>query len=247
MMADRRLARSASVRGLRVIVGDEAGGPRSQLWRVWTGARSSDVYVGARPIAGHIRVSLHESGKWRLAFTATHQQHPEALIGPEEDRAQRKWDRPAEMARGLTRAFAIEIPSAELRAPRDKDPLRKPALWLPPPPPGAHWEIDLFLTRGLAQDQWPGQRAMKADLLHRQALPNGEELVITGRVVVTEEERRRRIEAYKRFFLEAKRDVLIAAAHDGSDLRGVLFNMPGPEAPPDVPCSFTDVALPQPS
>jgi hypothetical protein len=247
MNGGRRLVPSAPSDGLRVIVGDEAGGPRSQLWRVWTGDRTSDVYVGARPIAGDIRVSLHESGRWRLAFTATHQKRPEALIGPDEDRARSKWARPAEFAPGLTRAFAIEIPSTELRAPTRPDPLRKPALWIPAPPHGTQWEIDLFLTRGVPRDEWPGQRALKSDLLYRQDLPNGEELLITGRVVETSDDRRRQREEYKRSFLEAQRDLLLAATHEGSDLRGVMFNMPGEDAPADVPCSFTDVALPRPT
>ncbi|CAN5608501.1 hypothetical protein BH20ACT21_BH20ACT21_12330 [soil metagenome] len=63
--------------GLRLIVGSESGGARSQLWRVWTGRSTSDVYVGARPVAGEVRATLHESGKWRFAFTATHQRRPD--------------------------------------------------------------------------------------------------------------------------------------------------------------------------
>jgi hypothetical protein len=230
------------MRGLRVIAGVEEGGTRSQLWRIWTGARTSDVYVGARPIAGHTRASLHESGRWRYGFTAEHQRHPKALIGPDEDRAQRKWSRPAPFAPGLTRAFTIEIPATELRPAFDR--LRKPAIWLPSPEAGTHIEIDLFLARNHRPDSWPGRRAMNTRLLYRQPLPNGEELIVTSRVAETPPERRARLEVDKRIFIEARRDVLMAA--DGSDLRGVLFNMPGPESPPDVPCSFTDVALPWP-
>lgn len=147
--------------GLRVIVGDKGGGPRSQLWRIWTGHRTSDVYVGSRQIAGDIRVSLHESGKWRFAFTERHLRRPEALIAPDQDRAAYKWDRPPEFAPGLTRAFAIEIPSTELRPPKGPDPLRKPAVWLPVPPPGTLIEIDLFLAREASTNTWPGKRAFE--------------------------------------------------------------------------------------
>lgn len=133
-----------NVDGLRVIVGDESGGPRSSLWRVWTW--KSDVYVGARPIAGEVRVSLHESGKWRYAFTEKHQCGTRPLIKPDEDRAKYKWDRPTEIFPGFTRAFVICVPSSELMEPAEPDPLKKPATWLPVPPPGHQVEIDLWLT-----------------------------------------------------------------------------------------------------
>ncbi|CAN5608335.1 hypothetical protein BH20ACT21_BH20ACT21_12320 [soil metagenome] len=119
-------------------------------------------------------------------------------------------------------------------------------VWLDEPSPGTHVEVDLFLTTRLRADQWPGRRAMTTRLLHRQPLPSGEELVVTARVAETPEDRRAQLEAYKNEFIQARRDVLIAATRDGSDLRGFLFNVPAPDAPRDVPCSFTDVALPRP-
>src|SRR6266508_1354198 len=101
------------VSGLRVLVGDEEGrGPRSTLWRIFTGRRTSDVYIGARPIAGEVRVSLHEHGPWRFAFTKQHAEGPGSFVPPSEDRARSKWARPPEFAQGLTRAFIIVIPSS---------------------------------------------------------------------------------------------------------------------------------------
>jgi hypothetical protein len=237
------------MKGLRVIVGDEGGGPRSQLWRIWAGKGTSDVYVGARPIAGDVRVSLHESGKWRFAFTERHMRRPEPLIPTDINRAKHKWDRPPPFAPGLTRAFSIDIPASELRVPSRSDPLRKPALWLPPPPPDINVEIDLFLTRGLPDDEWPGRRAMKTQLLYRQGLPSGEELVVVSHWTPMTEERRARLDRYKQAFLLAQRDVLLERASDGrGDLKGVLFNVPGPDPTPDLQglCSFTDVAIPRP-
>jgi hypothetical protein len=46
-----------------------ADGPRSAVWRLWTGKGTSDVYVAARTLGGNLKVSLHESGVWRYAFT----------------------------------------------------------------------------------------------------------------------------------------------------------------------------------
>lgn len=115
------------------------------------------MYVGARPIAGEVRVSLHESGKWRYAFTEKHQCGTRPLIKPDEDRAKYKWDRPTEIFPGFTRAFVICVPSSELMEPAEPDPLKKPATWLPVPPPGHQVEIDLWLTRPPTNPEtWPG-------------------------------------------------------------------------------------------
>jgi hypothetical protein len=220
--------------GLRVIVGEEDECPRSQLWRIFTGRKTSDVYIGSRPIAGEVRVSLHERGPWRFAFTEKHQQRPNSLVPREEDRARHKWERPPEFAPGLTRAFIIVVPSSELRAPRTPDPLKKPAVWLPSPPGGSQVEIDLFLVRGARADQWPGQRAMGTRLLYRQLLPSGEELMVVSHVVETSDEVREKLAGYKRAMLQSQRDFLLANTHDGSDLREVIFSVPGPDPPPDL-------------
>jgi hypothetical protein len=53
---------------IRLAVGDPDG-PRSTVWRVWANRRSSDVYVAARVLGGVAKVSLHQSGRWRFAFT----------------------------------------------------------------------------------------------------------------------------------------------------------------------------------
>jgi hypothetical protein len=45
------------------------GGPRSAVWRLWTGKGTSDVYIAARTLGGVLKASLHESGVWRFAFT----------------------------------------------------------------------------------------------------------------------------------------------------------------------------------
>jgi hypothetical protein len=237
---------AAAVKGLRVIVGTEPNGPRSQLWRVWTGARNSDVYIGARPVAGEVRVSLHESGKWRFAFTEKHQQGPAPLIGLEEDRAKHKWDRPPEFAPGLTRAFIIIVPASELRAPKAPDPLVKPAHWLEPPPEGHQVEIDLFLSAHPAKDDsWPGKNAMGTEFLYRQGLPNGEVLYVVSHIAETASEVQQRTNAYKEAGLKAGLDRYMEET-GAEQLRGVMFGTPAPDAAPDLQgvCSFTDIALP---
>ena len=235
--------------GLRVIVGDDTSGLRSALWRVWTARRTSDVYLGARPIAGEVRVSLHESGKWRYAFTTKHQFGPKPLIGPDEDRAKFRWDRPPEVFPGFTRAFVICVPSTELMEPTGPDTLKKPATWLPVPPCGHQVEIDIWLARPPTNPAtWPGMRSMGTECLYRKTLPSGEDLIVTAYVTMTDEERRRNMDRDKANMLKALRPAIAAGADaSGHNVRGVLFSVPGREAAPDLQGvrAFTDVSFPR--
>ena len=45
-------------------------GPRGNVWRLWT--RKNDVYISAWALTSVQKISLHESGVWRHAFTAEH-------------------------------------------------------------------------------------------------------------------------------------------------------------------------------
>lgn len=89
-------------------------------------------------------------GQVALRFTAKHQFGPKPLVGPNEDRAKFKWDRPPEVFPGFTRAFVICVPSTELMEPAGPDPLTKPATWLPAPPSG-HQVVDIW--RGAPADE----------------------------------------------------------------------------------------------
>lgn len=43
-------------------------GQRSSVWRLWANRGKDDVYVATRQSAGIFKVSLHESGDWRLEW-----------------------------------------------------------------------------------------------------------------------------------------------------------------------------------
>lgn len=86
-------------------------GLRSSVWRVWAGRKSSDVYIAAREAAGVQKFSLHESGRWRYAYTseAVGEQIPEDV-----DRAIDKWDRRDFDEAGRLPAVAIEARAKDL-------------------------------------------------------------------------------------------------------------------------------------
>jgi hypothetical protein len=158
---------------MRFAVGS-VDGPRSPTWRLWVPANKSDIYISRRSLAGEFKASLHESGKWRMGFTAEHEERPGSLVSPGADRAVLKWDRPEPIVDHVTKAFSIVVPWFELR---DNVPrlAAKDEVALIPAPSEKHCaELTLFLVeKGVALRGWPGQRSMGTSLVGTASLANG--------------------------------------------------------------------------
>ena len=43
-------------------------GRYSSVWRIWGNPGDDNVYLGVRALLRYLKVSLHESGKFRVAF-----------------------------------------------------------------------------------------------------------------------------------------------------------------------------------
>ena len=89
---------------------------RSSIWRVWTSkSPKSDIFIAARNLAGTLKMSLHESGIWRAAFTAEYAaKYLKDSIPPSKARRLEEWKRPPDIAPGVTLAFRIIIPNQDL-------------------------------------------------------------------------------------------------------------------------------------
>ena len=71
---------------VRFAVGDPDG-PQSPIWLLWTSRNTSDVFLAASIIADQAKVTFHESGRWRKAFTEKYAGGPNPYVKPGEDRA----------------------------------------------------------------------------------------------------------------------------------------------------------------
>jgi len=120
---------------IRFAVGSPEG-PQSPEWRLWSSRNTSDVFLAARTIAGQAKVTFHESGRWRLAFTEEYASDPNPYVQPGEDRATAKWRRPPEVAPGITRAFFIMVPASELTSPKVESKSHPDTVWVSPAPSG---------------------------------------------------------------------------------------------------------------
>src|SRR5450759_485989 len=71
-------------RTVRFAVGTP-GGFSSNSWVVTT-SQAGDIYVAGRDNFRESKISLHQSGRWRLAHTAQAAAERPDLLGPDEDR-----------------------------------------------------------------------------------------------------------------------------------------------------------------
>jgi hypothetical protein len=155
------------------------------VWRLWRGKGTSDVYVAARTLGGVVKVSLHESGEYRYAFTNEYWKSSASRgAGP---RVMERWNRPPPI-QGITPAFTIAVPSDEIRVPRlplpegTNNKYTKNATWIAPAPPGFSTQFDVLFTGPDGPEPVPENR-----FLDRFVLSNGETVnILIQELPVTE-------------------------------------------------------------
>lgn len=99
-----------------------AGSPNhrySAIWRLWT--HGSDVYLGARATLRWLKVSLHESGKWRVAW----EQRSGIRAAGSTDRVVLRGERPEEWRPGWTVGPTVIVPWMSTKDPLPLDHLEQ--------------------------------------------------------------------------------------------------------------------------
>ncbi len=151
----------------------------SDVWRAWNDG--NNVYLAPRMKGGEFKISLHESGKWRFAFTKQYAELMSWLGTWDADRKVEALDRPPEHATGFTRAVWMYFPDSELRMPTTQH--EKPGLvvQVPGPPEGGLRVVNLIFTtprsRFTQTDPPPGA-SWGPEALAAWRLPSGETLWI---------------------------------------------------------------------
>lgn len=91
---------------IRWAVGSPTG-PRSQSWLLFGNANSDDVYLGPRWDGEAIKLSLHRSGRWRMAWT---EQYAEQIgLSDGADRVLSRWDPPTDIRPGWQHAVTVLV------------------------------------------------------------------------------------------------------------------------------------------
>lgn len=154
-------------------------GPCSTVFRAWANAGKSDIYVAARPVAHSVKLSLHESGRWRMAFTKQFANSGSPVVDPPGDRRANEWTRPAEFEPGWTAAFLVIVPHSQL-GPSPAGGIKGDIRWRAAAGRGMETRYWLLLATPVVDppNEWPGKDSMQTDLVARFQLANGETLWI---------------------------------------------------------------------
>jgi hypothetical protein len=202
-----------------------ADGPRSTVWRIWTDKGNSDVYIAARVLGGVVKVSLHQSGVWRIAFTEEYWEGSTAPEVGEGDRLIERWT-PPKPIQGITSAFMIAVPSAEIGMPRHPLPesaqkYTKNVSWVQPAPEGfATHFIVMYIEPGVPV---PGDGVQ---ILSSFVLPDGRTVSVMVLEQVISAEQQRQIEDARQAIAEQVRQGRAAnqAAFEAAlEPRGYLY------------------------
>jgi hypothetical protein len=163
-------------RSFRFAVTDGQG-KRAGSWKcfTFTGKGKHDVYLTCREIGQTCKVSLHQSGVWRIAWLpGVLEMHLELPLPPDRDRVMLRWERPPEIAPGITLALRLLVTSGAVCVP-ENPPLPAGTIRLNAPPVGQVVEVSFVYTPQVAKfTHCPGQRAMGTELVGSLDLDNGE-------------------------------------------------------------------------
>ena len=150
---------------------------RAATWKLWTEAAGgkSEVYIACRSLGGTLKASLHESGKWHIAYSQrAFEENVRGVIPKFEDRFIEKWPRPSEIAPGITLAFRIVTPWSAVTNVLEESSARR-VIWLPNAPEPKATEIDILITQPTTPvTDWPGKRSMGTSLIGSIPLENRE-------------------------------------------------------------------------
>jgi hypothetical protein len=158
---------------IRFTVRNQAG-QRAASWKCWSPSGKEDVYVICRDINGALKTSLHQSGRWQVAYfegffeeSVLEEQH-----GTGPGRFIDTWDRPAPIAPGVTLALRIVTPWSATTI-DDQSPPAQMAV-VQAPPEGKAIEFVVFLRdRTIPPGDWPGRNSMGTTLVGAYTLPSG--------------------------------------------------------------------------
>ena len=146
---------------------------QSNIWRAWSWR--SDVYVAMRSMAAIKKISFHELGICRDAFTEQHGK-PKKL----SDREIIRWKRIGTPPRGELRGSCvakIAFPTDFLSYPREA--VSKPINWIDAAPNNGATVVELAFTNELQKDVEAAFReSIGRQLISYSVLPNDERFVI---------------------------------------------------------------------
>jgi hypothetical protein len=218
------------------------GDQRSGTYLVTGSPKTDDVYIMSRSVGVQFKVSLHESGSWRLSVEPIDPRTGE----PGEPVGGETWERPPPYAPGLTRVFSVVIPEGAICTPIGPDmDARVRLLEVPPGTRGVEFAV-IYASPEVRSTGWPGANALRTTLVGTFTLPkSGEQVYVVARAMETlpgiepQTATPRLLPGFEREDVERAgregtlRGILLLSEADGTrwfmDMRGVKDVPPGPQ------------------
>jgi hypothetical protein len=166
-------------RSVRFGVADLPRKVRAATWTCWTpSGGKSDVYLSCRELGGALKVSLHESGAWHVAFDSAQFDRLFTDESRPQSRFLGEYPRPSEAGPRVVLAVRIFTPWGGVTVPMSGVTVPMPGVdasiqWLPKPPDGHATEVGIFVGQpGHVCPSWPGA-AQGATLVGQFGLDDG--------------------------------------------------------------------------
>jgi len=220
-------------RELRVVVGQKLG-RRSTVWKFFV--HRNDAYIMTRMFGRDAKVSIHETRASQWSATSDW-----VLDKPTRRNADRhiaKWISPAPVLNTAAHVFRVLIPESELRTKAETE-YRKAVCWVPPPPSGATFAFECFVTPPTAVTPIHNQTPYR----HIRSMPLADGrwfVVLLTQVTIAAEG----LEQARREVLDKVR---AAGLEPGEKYRAVLFFQGDGTTPGLVEIAFPEYAPVEPS
>lgn len=182
---------------------------RAASWKCLTyvGSGKKDVYVACRSLAGAIKLSLHETGRWHVAFDYAKFSTLFESGSEPPTRFSGVWERPTPIVEGLTLACRIHTPW--YAATIQEIALDPEVTWIDPAPTGQSVEVAVFLSdQNIDPNAWPGCRSMQTKLVGSFELDRGGSVWVVHRCCSAIEQRLPPMSAPRYFRGKAEGDFL---------------------------------------
>lgn len=223
---------------LRLRVEDPQRGVESSTWNFIGSKRYGDLYVSSRDMMGDLKLSVHESGITRMAWTEA---GATSRMAPEADRALSKWTAVQSLSEGWALVMRLSIPDSALSPTLPPLPgrRRKPTISLPPAGPGQTIEVRALLGR-----PGSGEIIVEGHVFEvgRMLLGDGSRVLVTAWSHTMTEEAQRQLQDVRRQALAdaTGRATPRAFAWGREDVSGIPFLLDAgdPRAPEDRPTVF---------
>lgn len=220
---------------LRFRVRDPTRGVESSTWILVGSKKSGDLYFSGREIMGDLKLSLHESGITRMAWTSS---AAGSRVAPDSDRALSRWTAVDPLPNGWALVLRLSIPDSALSQILPPLPERpsKPTVTIPAAGRGRTVEVRVIVGKPEC-----GDIRLEGELeeIGRMVLGDGSKVLVTAwshSTTEATENQLREVRSHARAAGAAERPVPRALAWGHENESGIPFVLDAgdPRLPEDI-------------